>query len=316
MALNYYCIDAGSPYCPCHLAKTNNCLICSILQGKENCDCNWQGVCVYQEFIWANGKIEERKLLSAPMVEKKFIHDRLVTFKIEISSDSLIRAYNQPGAFAFLRPVNSLEYYDVPLCVMDVDESKKYLSFAISIIGPKSKAIARAENSVLVRGPYWNGLFGLKYIKSSYNKNWLIIGRGIGQASLIPVVKNLLRGNNRITVLLDPGNVKTNLAEEELCKYGVDFNVFDLNNTFHKIRLKEIIEKSEVDFIYSGGSDVQHKLLQNVINKIGYKIPLVISNNYQLCCGEGICGSCESMIDGELIHFCKIQLGSEQVLGG
>ncbi|MCR4430667.1 MAG: sulfide/dihydroorotate dehydrogenase-like FAD/NAD-binding protein [Tepidanaerobacteraceae bacterium] len=316
MAFNYYCIDAGSQYCPCYLAKTDNCLICSILQGKEYCDCKWQGICVYQEYIWANGKIEERKSLCVTIAEKKYINDRLFTLTIEIPSDSLIRAYNQPGAFAFLRPANFLEYYDVPLCVMDVDESKKHLTFAINIIGPKSKALAISENAILIRGPYWNGLFGLKHIKSSYNKNWIVIGRGIGQASLLPVVKNLLRGNNRITVLLDPGNLKVNLVEKEINKLGIEFQVFDLNSSFHKIRLKEIIEKSETDFIYSCGSDAQHKFIQNVLNKVGYKIPLVISNNYQLCCGEGICGSCESMIDGELIHLCKIQLGSEQVLGG
>jgi len=304
MALNYYCIDAGSPYCPCHLAKTDNCLICSMLQGKDICDCKWQGICVYQEYIWANGNIEERKLISAPLVEKKFISDKLVTLKITLPQASLVRDYNQPGAFAFLRPENSLEYYDVPLCVMDVDESDKSLSFAVNVIGPKSKAIARAENRVLVRGPYWNGLFGLKHIKSSYNKHWLIIGRGIGQASIIPVVKNLMRGNNKITVLLDPGSI------------GIGIQEFDLNNTFQKIRLRELMEKVGMDFVYSCGSDAQHKLIQNVLNKLGCSIPLIISNNHQLCCGEGVCGSCEAMLDGELIHFCKIQLGSERVLGG
>ncbi|MDN5300724.1 MAG: hypothetical protein PWQ60_238 [Thermoanaerobacteraceae bacterium] len=316
MTLNYYCIDAGSQYCPCHLAKTDNCLICSMLQGKDTCDCKWQGICVYQEYIWAGGKIEERKLLSVPVIEKNFVTDKLVTIKIFIPSASLVRDYNQPGAFAFLRPENSLEYYDVPLCVMDVDESKKIINFAVNIVGPKSKAIARSENKVLIRGPYWNGLFGLKHIKSSYNKHWLIIGRGIGQASIIPVVKNLLRGNNKITVLLDCGNIKVNLAEDELKKLGITPQEFDLNTTFHKMRLREIIEKDGVDFVYSGGSDVQHKFIQNVLNKLSFSIPLIISNNHQLCCGEGVCGSCETLIDGELIHFCKIQLRSEQVLGG
>lgn len=316
MALNYYCIDAGSPYCPCYLAKTENCIVCSILQGKETCDCRWQGVCIYQEYIWSNGKIEERKLLSVPMIEKKYITDNLLTFKIEIPSDSLIRDYNQPGTFAFLRPVNFLEYYDIPVCIMDVDESKRHLSFAINIVGPKSKAIAKAENNVLIRGPYWNGLFGLKHIKSSYNKNWLVVGRGIGQVSLLPVIKNLLRGNNRLIVLLDPGNIKVNLVEKDLSILGIDFKTFDFNNSLHRMKLKELLENEEIDFIYSGGSDAQHKFIQNLIKKMGDKIPLVISNNNQLCCGEGICGSCEAIVDGELIHLCKVQLGSEQLLGG
>lgn len=316
MALNYYCIDAGSQYCPCHLAKTENCLICSMMQGKEICDCRWQGICVYQEYMWADGKIEERKTIPASVVEKNFLTDKLVIIKIFIPLDSLVRELNQPGTFVFLRSEGSPEYYDVPLCVMDIDESNKILSFAVNIVGPKTKAIIMSDSMVLMRGPYWNGLLGLKHIKSSYSKHWLIIGRGIGQASIISVVKNLLRGNNNITVLLDSGTLKINIAEGELKKIGVIPQEFELNNAFYKKRLREIIEKNAVDFVYSSGSDIQHMFIQNILNKLSRRIPLIASNNHQLCCGEGICGSCETLIDGELIHFCKVQLGSENVLGG
>ncbi|NFG18899.1 sulfide/dihydroorotate dehydrogenase-like FAD/NAD-binding protein, partial [Clostridium botulinum] len=42
------CIDAGSEYCPCHLAETGDCILCSQLSGKKFCDCiNWKGVCIY-----------------------------------------------------------------------------------------------------------------------------------------------------------------------------------------------------------------------------------------------------------------------------
>ena len=48
------CIDVGSENCPCYLALTGDCLICSRLQGKDYCGCNWAGVCVYNEFIQGN----------------------------------------------------------------------------------------------------------------------------------------------------------------------------------------------------------------------------------------------------------------------
>ena len=45
------CIDAGTEYCPCKLAESGECLICSQCQGECFCDClNWKGVCIYQEF--------------------------------------------------------------------------------------------------------------------------------------------------------------------------------------------------------------------------------------------------------------------------
>ena len=41
------CIDAGSEFCPCHLAESGECILCSQLQGSHFCDClNWKGVCI------------------------------------------------------------------------------------------------------------------------------------------------------------------------------------------------------------------------------------------------------------------------------
>lgn len=40
------CIDAGTEFCPCHLAEEGECILCSQLHGKCFCDCvNWKGVC-------------------------------------------------------------------------------------------------------------------------------------------------------------------------------------------------------------------------------------------------------------------------------
>ena len=42
------CIDAGTEYCPCHLAETGDCILCSELCSKTFCDCvNWKGTCIY-----------------------------------------------------------------------------------------------------------------------------------------------------------------------------------------------------------------------------------------------------------------------------
>ncbi|WP_422443797.1 sulfide/dihydroorotate dehydrogenase-like FAD/NAD-binding protein [Thermoanaerobacterium sp. DL9XJH110] len=317
MALNYYCVDAASPYCPCHLAEMDSCLVCSMLQGKELCDCRWQGICVYHEYIWAGKRVEkERKKIFARLTGKKVLSDGLAILKVFVHHGSLLKDFNQPGAFAFLRAADSPEFYDVPLCVMDVDEENGTLTFALHIIGPKTRALARAEKEVILRGPYWNGLFGLKYVKSSIGKRWLLVGKGIGQASLVPVAKNLVRGNNRITAFLDPGGIKVNLAEEILKEFGVNLSTIDLSNTFARNRIKEIIVGGSVDYVYSAGSDTQHMLIQNIINKSNRQIPLAISNNHQLCCGEGICGSCEGLIDGQLVHMCKMQLDSKNILRG
>lgn len=58
MEQNFYdCIDCGTENCPCYLAATGDCLVCSRLAGKDYCDCNWKGVCIYNEFIQSGKKI-------------------------------------------------------------------------------------------------------------------------------------------------------------------------------------------------------------------------------------------------------------------
>lgn len=315
MAINYYCVDAGTSYCPCHLAKIDSCLICSLLQGQKTCDCKWQGLCTYQEYVW-NGKgiKEEKRAHEARIIEKAMVEEKVMILRVLLESRELLSQYDQPGAFAFIRRGGTPEYYDVPICVMDIDESTSSLTFAIHIVGPKTKVLAAEKEKVLLRGPYLNGIFGLKYIKASFNKNWLLIGGGIGQVSLVSVAKNLLRGDNNITALLELGHLKNNLVGTRLKDMGIAYQKID-SRLFDQ-RLVFLLKEGSIDYMYSAGSDVQHKLIGRLLERNGYNIPLVISNNHNLCCGEGICGSCQVHINGELIHLCKIQLDSKDILGG
>jgi hypothetical protein len=79
------CVDAGTDYCPCYLAETNNCLICSQLQGKVFCDCiNWKGVCIYQEFVWNGNKMKEpRENVPVSILEKRFINENILFLKLK-----------------------------------------------------------------------------------------------------------------------------------------------------------------------------------------------------------------------------------------
>ncbi|ADL07907.1 sulfide/dihydroorotate dehydrogenase-like FAD/NAD-binding protein [Thermosediminibacter oceani] len=316
MALNYQCIDAASPYCPCYLAEINSCIVCSIVQGKETCDCRWQGFCVYQEFIW-NGrrKKEPRRTLEVKIIEKRTVTNNLIVFKVSLPFPILSREYSQPGTYAFLRAVNSPCYFEFPLCVMDTDDDKNALTFAMQIIGPKTRNLAQENRILLLRGPYYNGIFGLKHIKSSVNKKCLLIGRGIGQASLVLVAKTLVRGGNDITAFLDPGAINCNPVRELLESLGVRVHVFEFSGSSYKKYLGELIENGGYEIIYSGGSQIQHNMIKNLVEKSGRKIALAVSNNAKMCCGEGVCGSCETLTGGERLRLCKVQTDIHNVMG-
>ena len=77
------CIDAGTEYCPCHLAESGECILCSQLQGSHFCDClNWNGVCIYQE-LYNNGNKakEQRKAYTCKVSEKVLCQDDVLLIK-------------------------------------------------------------------------------------------------------------------------------------------------------------------------------------------------------------------------------------------
>lgn len=309
MKLDYSCIDTASNYCPCYLAETGDCIVCSVLRGSNNCDCRWPKICIYQEFLW-NGrkKANMRNFIQAKIIEKKIYSENLFTLTIKLPQDIQAINFGQAGTFVFIKPQDSPNFYEVPICVMDIDEENNLMFFAIQVLGPKTKNLLNENEKIVLRGPYYNGILGLKYIKSSISKNCMLIGRGIGQASLVMVAKTLNRGNNRIIAMLNPGAVMFNISEEILKKYGF------LVEPYEEESLRDLILKGNFDLIFSAGSNSQHKFIFDLIRKNCLDIKLAISNNFQICCGEGVCGSCALNLDGEMVRFCKVQLDAERAL--
>lgn len=312
---NFYCVDAKTPYCPCYLAETESCSVCSILQGKDYCDCHWQGVCIYQEYLWKNKKSKKRKSFVFDIVNKKYIEDNLITIELKVDNPDILSLCNRPGSYAFLKNFNLPDFYNIPLSIMDIDEKRNTILFGVGIIGPKTKALATAK-TLTFKGPYFNGLFGLKYINSSVKKRWLIIGKGIGQIPLILLIKKLNKNKNRLNIFLDPGLLEVNIVQEKLSNMGVSTQNINLENTYDEKKIEFFIKNDLVDYICSTGSDSQHKKIQGLIDKSTKNIPLIMSNNQKLCCGEGICGSCKVIHQGKAISMCKIQFDSKKILGG
>lgn len=303
------CVDIGSEYCPCHLAETNDCLICSHLQGKEFCDCNWRGVCVYQEYVWNGNKSKNLRSETVCKIEEKIEYKSNLTILKIKTSRTLSRQLKEPGAYVFLRDVKLPHYYDVPMSVMDADDMNGYIYIAYQTIGSKTKMLKKLNNEVLVRGPFWNGLIGIKYIKSTRNKNCLILARGIAQAPSLAVIRKLDRNGCNLKVILDKGKIGEIFLSKYLKDLKINYTEVDLMKNEGKLLINNILAKETYGFVYIGGSDLLQKHILNLLEMNNCNSNLVITNNEKLCCGEGICGSCTTFTEnGELIRTCKSQM--------
>ncbi|AAM24553.1 2-polyprenylphenol hydroxylase and related flavodoxin oxidoreductases [Caldanaerobacter subterraneus subsp. tengcongensis MB4] len=310
------CVDAGTEYCPCYLAELNECIVCSQLQGKKFCDCNWRGVCIFQEFVWAGYKAKAtRSTVFSKVVKREEINDEVIVLTLKVPN-KMARDLNEPGSFVFIRGYLSPSFFDTPMSVMWADEVEGIIKIAVQVTGPKTKLIANAKEGqeVYIRGPYWNGMFGHRYIKGTHNSKALVVLRGIAQAPGVIVILKLIQNKNKVIVLLDKGKVKANFIKEYLEKFDITFIETDLLTEEGQRILKEFIKDKEITVVYSGGSDEQHLNILEYLDTYNSEAYLAVSNNNKICCGEGICGSCEIEIEGQKMRTCKVQVDIRKAL--
>ncbi|ERI91354.1 oxidoreductase family protein [Clostridiales bacterium oral taxon 876 str. F0540] len=316
------CIDAGTEFCPCHLAETGDCILCSQLSGKNFCDCiNWKGVCIYQEFIWNGGKAKKtRKIFSCKIIKKETLEKRLIVLTISAPHE-LVKNLVHPGSYVFLRNSKTSQFYDAPISIMDTDIDENLLIVGIELKGIKTKSLnlLNEGDSILVRGPYWNGDLGLRNIYKSKEGTSVIITRGIGQAPMVPVLKKLYSNGNKVIVIMDRANYKNVFVQKylELCNCRViECNTLQSGGLSEDLKniLNNIMDNETINLIHCSGPDI---LNYKVLDFIGNKVDFSCCNNSKMCCGEGVCGACSTRYKGHKVKkLCKVQIEPKYLFEG
>lgn len=158
--LNPICADVGTRNCPCPLAETGDCLVCSRLSGRKVCDCRWAGVCVYNEYIQNGSKVRVRREdRSTEILQRLWRSDDLLLLQLAVPRGFALEA-SQPGSFLFLKAPGASELTNVPVSVMAADAEHGSIWVALKILSAKTKALAACEDFLDVRGVYRSGLLG------------------------------------------------------------------------------------------------------------------------------------------------------------
>jgi len=330
------CVDAGSENCPCFLAVTGDCLVCSRLQGKDFCSCQWSGVCIYNEFVQANRNVNNpRKDFEAPIAQKIFYKDDLVVYVLDVGKGFALKA-ERPGSYLFIKRSGGGSFYDIPISVMKSDPEKGQIHIAVKIISTKTKTLLAEQEKLSVRGPYRNGVHGITSIinKRGKNQKTLIIAKGIGIAPGILALQSLRRKGS-VDMVVDTEKISTALIEDYLegkpaaspavsaQSAGERRNAtgavqyLSLSDKDAESRLIRLMKEGQYDNVILLASDYYIERLGRIIRKTLPDADLAVSNNFRLCCGEGLCGSCTvDTAAGETIKMCKCQLKGEELLGG
>lgn len=316
------CIDINSPYCPCLLAETNHCVFCSHLRGQPVCDCNWSGVCILYERrwqpkngVWRGEKAPQRIDVESKVTRKEEIAANTYLLEIPVGAE-LAAELGKTGAFVFLRLPDDPQYFHFPVGVMKV--KGEAIQVVIEAVGPKSCRLLEAPTGdVLVRGPYYNGVLGQPWIDNITCGTILLVAGGMGQPPALPIAARLTANRNQVVALLAPGKVGRIFIDQDLRAMGVTVHTVDsLRRTGSGLLAQWLAnEEAPPDLIVSAGPDEQHHGVIAAMQAAGVNLPMAATNNATICCGEGICGSCEHETnDDRRIRLCKVQTDFSQLV--
>lgn len=320
------CIDCGTEYCPCKLAEAGECIMCSQLQGECFCDClNWKGVCIFQELYDNGGKAKEgRKTYNCKVTYVEEIHESLLMIKFLVPH-KLALDLLRPGSFIFIRTDDENNFFDIPISIMESNQETNTITVVIELRGVKTKRLKSIKilDDIIIRGPYWNGVFGQDNLKKVINNNTIVLARGIGLAPMMPVIRTLSNNGNKIDVLADTSPFKDNFATEFINKYNTTITSVDLlkNGKLSeegRTLVYNLIKGKDVKLIHIAGADILTYSLIEYLDEIGRgDILLSCCNNFKMCCGEGVCGACTARYSGHRVkRFCKMQLDPRSIFEG
>ncbi len=282
------CIDLGTEYCPCKLAEQGQCLICSQCQGECFCDClNWKGVCVYQELYNNGNKAKEgRKTYDCTVTEVTNYDDKVIMINFK-APHKLVLDLVKPGSYIFIR-TDENNYFDIPISIMNSDIDNDILTVAVEMRGVKTNRLlnTKENENIVIRGPYWNGVFGLKNIKAQNNKKVLVLARGIGLAPMMPVIRRLISKGNKVTAALDIEPFSENFADKFLQEYDLEIKEKVLIEKgklteYAKVIIRDSLNEG-VDYIHIAGADILTYDVIDYLKEIGRDdVTLSCCNNFK-----------------------------------
>lgn len=229
----------------------------------------------------------------------------------------------KPGSYIFIR-TDENKYFDIPISIMNANLENDIITIVVEVRGIKTNRLldTKTNENIVIRGPYWNGVFGLKNISNQKYGKALVLARGIGMAPMMPVVRNLISQDNEVDIVIDKSPFDDNFANELLNDYNLKIKESILLekgmlSDHAKVIIKDSINNGTT-LIHIAGADILTHNIIKYLDEINRRdIKLSCCNNFKMCCGEGICGACTARFSGHRVkRFCKEQADPRNVFEG
>ena len=210
----------------------------------------------------------------------------------------LARATAAGQFYQLLCPVNEVEkpFLGRPMSVYAIGPEEDRIEFLYHVKGPGTRALERlrpGDNMPMI-GPLGRGF--------SFDPRWqrvLLVARGVGLATMAPLVPLAARAGVAMTMLLS-ARAPADLMRAEF-QQGAPAEVhavFDSDGSSAlervEVLLKTILETARPDMVYTCGSNRLLLLLQRLLKA---RAPGEVALEQQMACAMGVCLSCVRLFE-------------------
>ncbi|MBI5058015.1 MAG: sulfide/dihydroorotate dehydrogenase-like FAD/NAD-binding protein [Nitrospirae bacterium] len=213
-----------------------------------------------------------------------------------------IAGHAKAGNFVVLRIHEKGER--IPLTIADADRQEGTITLLFQKIGKTTVELGMLKPGDSIKdiaGPLGHATPVTKY------GHCVLVGGGIGSATLYPILKALQDAENKTTVILGARTKELLVWEDKFRESASEMlPTTDDGSSGRKGLvtevLKEVIEREQVDLVIAVGPIRMMKAVSELTRP--YKIKTIVSLNPVMVEGTGMCGACRVNIAGKTRFAC------------
>lgn len=234
----------------------------------------------------------------------KILHKETVAPQVDaIIVDAPYIAKNaKAGNFVVLRIHEKGER--IPLTIADSDCANGTITLLFQKIGKTTEELGRLKAGSSIRdlaGPLGHATPIIKYGRC------VLVGGGIGSATLFPILKALKEKKNHVTVILGARTTELLVWKERFSEYADEVLLTTDDGSSGRKglvteALKDLIESSDIKIVLAVGPIRMMQAVSEVTKPYGIKT--LVSLNPVMVEGTGMCGACRVKIAGKTKFAC------------
>ena len=226
-----------------------------------------------------------------PVVKHDWINDEYKHLVVKATRKALAAA---PGQFFNLMcpsPDEEPVWFRRPQSVYRIEPSRSEIEFLYKVVGRGTRGCAQLEpgDTLSMVGPLGKG-----FVLSPAFRNIVVLGRGVGLATMAPISQVAARMGIRVTAILSARSPELALGADLFETAGEVIKVLDTDGSSAvpnvESILRKLIEREKADAFFTCGSNRLLQLMKRVARE--HRIPGQAAMEQIMACGLGPCYIC------------------------